>query len=139
MNIREYLFRGDTRQILYKSLDAGTLRSKAIAQNLANISTPGFQRKEVSFEDQLKDVFDKKLKADVTQEGHTDTTLGKALDRVKPFAFEAQDQALPGEVNNVDIDQEMAKLAENQILFQYALNFSGFSKFNSAITGQATQ
>ncbi len=139
MNIRDYLFNGDTRQILYKSLDAGSLRSRAIAQNLANIATPGYQRKEVSFEDQLQNLLEKKIKADATQEGHAETRLGKALDEVKPYAYEAQDPSLPGEINNVDVDQEMAKLAENQILYNYALNFSGFTKFNAAITGQASQ
>ncbi|MDB5102934.1 MAG: flagellar basal-body rod protein FlgB, partial [Fibrobacteres bacterium] len=53
MDIRKFLFGGDTRQMAYKSLDASVLRGKAIAQNLANIETPGYKRKEVNFEEQL--------------------------------------------------------------------------------------
>ena len=53
MEIRDYLFGGDTRQMVYKSLDASAMRAKGIAHNLANVMTD-FRRKEISFESELK-------------------------------------------------------------------------------------
>ena len=37
-----------------RSLDGLSLRHKVIASNLANASTPGFKRRQVTFEDQLE-------------------------------------------------------------------------------------
>jgi flagellar basal-body rod protein FlgB len=39
---------------IIRSLDGLALRHKVAASNLANASTPGFKRREVSFEDQLE-------------------------------------------------------------------------------------
>ncbi len=138
MDIRNYLFGGATRQIVYKSLDAGALRGKAIAQNLANVMTPGYQRKEVNFEDQLKKAMEVKVPGETTQPGHMEIDKGKRLEAIKPFVYEAKDPTLPGEINNVDVDMEAAKMAENQILYNYAIKFAGFDKMNAAIKGQAS-
>ncbi|WP_195937897.1 flagellar basal body protein [Romboutsia sp. 1001713B170131_170501_G6] len=40
--------------LMKMGLDATHLRSNAIAENIANINTPGYKRKYVSFEDTLK-------------------------------------------------------------------------------------
>lgn len=42
--------------LLRTSMKAYVQRSQATASNLANIDTPGYQRINVSFEDQLRDV-----------------------------------------------------------------------------------
>lgn len=136
MDIRNFLFGGTTRQLLYKSLDASALRSRVVAQNLANVDTPGFRRKEVSFEDQLQDLMKRKLAGSVTQEDHLPFGKGVDLTKVAPKVFEAADQTLPGEINNVDVDLEAAKMAENQILYNYAIKFSGFDKYMAAIAGR---
>ncbi len=138
MNIRDYLFSGTTHQLVYKSLDASALRSRVTAQNLANVDTPGSQRMEVSFEDQLRDALKKKLPGDLTQDGHMPCGTGVDLTEVVHKVFEAKDQTLPGEINNVDVDIEAAKMAENQILYNYAIKFAGFDKFMSAIAGRAS-
>jgi flagellar basal-body rod protein FlgB len=137
MNIRDYLFSGTTRQLVYKSLDASALRSRVVAQNLANVDTPGYRRKEVSFEDQLQDALKKKVAGDTTQDGHL--PFGKKVDLtgVTPKVFEPLDQTLPGELNNVDVDMEAAKLAENQILYNFGIKFAGFDKIMSAIAGRS--
>ncbi len=136
MEIQKYLFGGTTRQIVYKSLDASTLRNKAISQNLANTMTPGYKRKEVDFEDQLRKIMDQKLTGNTTQSGHIPIGKGMDLSQLQAKAFEPQDEALPGDINNVDIDMEGAKLAENQILYNYLIKFAGFDKFNTAISGR---
>jgi flagellar basal-body rod protein FlgB len=58
-------------------------------------------------------------------------------ERVEPFAYRSQDPTLPGEINNVDVDMEAAKLAENQLLFMYGVKFIQERKADvtAAITG----
>jgi flagellar basal-body rod protein FlgB len=136
MDIRNYLFGGSTRQLVYKSLDASAMRARVTAQNLANVDTPGYKRKEVSFEDQLQDALKKKLPASTTQPDHMPFGKGVDLAAITPKVFEAPDQTLPGEINNVDVDMEAAKMAENQILFNYGIKFAGFDKLMSAIAGR---
>jgi flagellar basal-body rod protein FlgB len=137
MDVRKYLFGNETRQIAYKALDASVLRGKAIAENLANISTPGYQRKEVKFEDQLRDALKAKIAATTDQDGHMQAGKGIDLAKIDPYVFTPTDPTLPGEVNNVDVDLEGAKMAENQIYYQFLIKFVGFDKMNSAIEGRA--
>ncbi len=135
MDLRTRLFGTFTRQTVYKSLDAGAMRNRAIAQNISNINTPDYKRKEITFEDELRKVMKLKLKGVTTQPDHMEISRKAALEKVNPKVYEPKDPTLPGEINNVDIDIENAKLAENQILFQFALKFAGFEKYNAVISG----
>ncbi len=135
MDISQYLFGGATRQTIYKSLDASTLRSKVIAENLANVATPGYERKEVSFEDDLRKALEKNLPGVTDNPGHMDIQKGMDIAKIQPEVFKPIDKTLPGEINNVDVDMEMTKLAENQILYNFGIRFATFDKYNSAISG----
>ena len=134
--MQTYLFGKTTRQLVYKSLDANAKRSRAIAQNLANVSTPGYQRKEVSFEDQLQKALKIKIDGEQTSEKHMGIGRTEALKRISPEVYTSKDPVLAGEINNVDIDLEMSKLAENQIQYNFNVKFSGFDKYQAAIRGQ---
>jgi flagellar basal-body rod protein FlgB len=139
MFIHHSLFSRTSIPAVEKSLDASALRAKAIAANIANVNTPGYQRIEVEFESQLKKALDGRLPQGTGDKaGHL--PLGRPdLADVEAVAYRSQDPTKAGEVNNVDIDIEMAKLAENQLLFQYGIKFIGSSKEKilSAIKGQA--
>lgn len=136
MDVRSYLFGKTTRQMVYKSLDANMMRQRAISNNIANANTEGYLRKEVSFEDRLKAVIDKKIDGDTTNQRHMELGKVQEIQKLKPLVYEANDPTLAGEVNNVDIDMEMSKLAENQIQYQFNTRFVGFDKYLSAISGQ---
>ena len=117
-----------------KSLDAGMLRARTIANNVANVTTPGYQRVEVSFEDELRKALDRtRLKGLKTDSKHLDIGR-KDIPRVKPRAYRPVDPTLPSGVNNVDIDREMAKLAENQLRYNMGLKFlrGAYAKLNAA-------
>ncbi len=117
-----------------KSLDAGMLRGRVIANNIANVTTPGYKRVEVSFEKQLRKALDRtRLKGMKTDSKHLDIGR-KDITRVKPRAYRPNDPTLPSGVNNVDIDTEMAKLAENQLMYNFGLKFlkGAYNKLNSA-------
>jgi flagellar basal-body rod protein FlgB len=45
------------------------------------------------------------------------------LHHVQPRGYRPEDLTNPAEVNNVDVDLEMAKMAENEIAFNMAVKF----------------
>lgn len=106
-----------------KGLDAATLRGRAIADNFANVNTPGYRRIEVEFEENLRKALqENNLAGTRTDPNHG--ALGRfPLDRVKPIAVRSEDPTNPGEINNVDVDMEAAKLAETQISFNMGVRF----------------
>jgi len=83
-------------------------RHSLLTGNLANIETPGYRTKDVSFEDALQAALPQKnaLKMVRTDEAHLPTY--DASGRVKP-------QVTVG--GEVDIDKQMAKLAENNLKY----------------------
>ncbi len=139
--IKKLLFEPTSIPAVLKSLDAGMMRSKTIANNLANVTTPGYQRLEVEFEDELRKALDRnKLKGDKTHKNHLDIGR-KSLTHVNPTMYHPDDAVAPTGINNVDVDIEAAKLAENQILFNYGVKFirGKFTAIDSSIKGRAIQ
>lgn len=139
MMLKDAIYSKTSIPLVAKSLDACMLRSRAIANNLANVGTPGYQRIEVEFESKLRNALDeKKLKGTVDQNEHM--PLGKGeLEQISPIAYRSQDPTKPGEVNNVDVDIEAAKMAENQMLYMFGIRFLQSRKgdIENAIKGQA--
>lgn len=118
-----------------KGLDAYTHRGRAIANNIANVTTSGYNRIEVSFEEQLRKALDKELNMAGTRTNGNHLFLGRAeLEHVKSEGYIVQDPTNAGEVNNVDIDMEMAKLAENEIAYNFA---TAFIKDRTSTIGEA--
>ena len=90
--------------LLEKMMDTSQLRHRVISQNIANVNTPGYERLEVEFEQQLTRV----LKANASG----------ALQDLEPV-IERQ-SALPhrADGNNVNIDREIGELNRNALLYQ---------------------
>lgn len=104
-----------TSKLLARTLDFRTARQSVIAGNLANIDTPGFIPREIAFEKELQQAFDKKsIKLSKTEPGHFSTgqmVMDKSFDPnklVKEY----------GNPNELNIDKEMAKLAQNNLLYE---------------------
>jgi flagellar basal-body rod protein FlgB len=133
---RNKLFGGETRTLVYKSLDATAMRGRAIAQNIANASTPGYNRVDVNFEEQVQAAMKQQVTGMKTDEGHIEISRKASIKRIEAYSYRPNDPTNPGELNNVDIDIENAKMAENQIQHNYGLQFAGFSKIQAAIKGQ---
>jgi flagellar basal-body rod protein FlgB len=137
----ETLFNQSGIPLLVKSLDASMLRSKAIANNIANVNTPGYRRCEVTFEEELRKALDNnKIRGMRTDEKHLKLG-GQDISSINPMIEKPVDATLPSGVNNVDIDMEMSKLAENQLLYNFSARFlrGKFIKLNSAIQGKSIQ
>ncbi len=128
--------------LLQKSLDASALQNKVLDNNIANVDTPGFKRSEVVFQQQLKAALDKadsekgQLQADLTNPKDIPFYSRPDLAGVEPEVVTQNSTSLRNDGNNVDIDSEMAKLAENQIFYNTVAQITGdeFSDLKSVIT-----
>lgn len=104
----------DYINVLDKAADASWLRNEAIANNIANVDTPGYKRQDVSFETELqKALGDFRYKSMDAKVAHVRTGSLNP----QPFTdYAGYSYRLDG--NNVDIDQENIYLAENQLRYQ---------------------
>jgi flagellar basal-body rod protein FlgB len=139
--IHEAITNGTNLGLIAKSLDAGMLRARVISNNIANATTPEYKRIDVSFEEQLKKALNNsKLKGVKTNDAHLPLGGGD-ISSVKALAYRPNDPALASGVNNVDIDSEMSKLAQNQIMYNYGLKFlkGAYAKLNAAFAGRPIQ
>jgi flagellar basal-body rod protein FlgB len=96
--------------VLSKTLDAAAARQKSIANNIANVETPGYKRCRVSFEEELKRVLDRKDGHDV-REGLKSLTPTTEIDALSPSRPDG---------NNVNIDVEVSDLAKTSLKYRAA-------------------
>lgn len=119
-----------------KALDAAWTRNEVIAQNIANVDTPGYKEKTVRFEEYLADALDKSsFKGNTTDSRHIEIG-GGSLDNAKmKVTTDYKNLSTRLDGNNVDIDSEMASSAKNDIRYNVLAQSisSGFSRLRSAI------
>jgi flagellar basal-body rod protein FlgB len=102
------LFADVTTTALAKSLDAAGLRHRVIADNIANVETPGFTRSEVSFETELKQAM----------AGASDDAAIRRINTIQPSAHLDTSSPANPNGNNVSIDKEMAELTKNTLQYE---------------------
>lgn len=108
--------------LLNKAADASWKRQEVISNNIANVDTPGYKRKDVKF--------DSVLASAVNQDASLDESvidITNALDATVFTDREGLSYRLDG--NNVDIDTEADYQAQNEIKYN-ALIDSMTQEFN---------
>jgi flagellar basal-body rod protein FlgB len=106
--------------LLERSLDFRARRNTLLSSNVANIETPGYKAKDLVFEQALG----KALKAQepgpmvTTHARHLDGRMATPLELVQPQTIQSANPVGSVDGNSVDLEREMAKLAENQIAYQ---------------------
>ena len=118
--------------MLEKLVGYASIRQKVISNNISNLSTENFQREEVKFDDYLRMETGGFLKT--TRKKHFDVN---SIDGSQTIITKDKNPEMASGVNNVDIEKEMADLAENQIMFKFGLRriSSYFKNLQSAIKG----
>jgi flagellar basal-body rod protein FlgB len=119
--------------VLDKALDASNLRETVITNNLANVNTPGYKRREVDFESLLRQELDQTKwesldeKIDNVNLNHLDAGVHYDM------AAYSYDYRLDG--NNVDVDTENVELASEQLRYQLLANSvtQEFTRLSTAI------
>lgn len=131
---------GEHVTLLHSSLQGMEKRTAAINENLANIDTPNYKRKNVEFESELQrfrrfrggrdnPYLAKTNSAHMGSIGLTQTNgmhfaLGPmSLDDVKPAIWRSDTTAFRNDGNNVDIDFEMSLLAQTEITYNAVATF----------------
>ncbi|MCQ6274088.1 flagellar basal body rod protein FlgB [Bacillus sp. V3B] len=120
------LFSG-TISTLEGALRYSATKQKVISQNIANVDTPNYKAKDVSFKASLNDAVSQSLSTNRTDTRHfmfnrlSDTTA--AIMNKNQVSYNESG-------NSVDIDKEMSDLATNQIYYN-ALTERVSGKFSS--------
>lgn len=108
------LFGSSTFKALERGLDGSQLRQKAISQNIANVDTPYYKAKNVTFKQTLSEAMNQPtLQANRTNDKHVE--FSKSTN--SPLVQTNRNTMYNHNQNNVDIDFEMAELAKNQIYY----------------------
>lgn len=116
--------------VLQKAADASWYRNDVLANNIANVDTPNYKRKDVQFETYLI--------TSLSGGDSLDSNIANAdLDELQPTTYVDQSNLsyrLDG--NNVDINTESAELAKNQLRYYTLLDSMSqeFSRLKEAMT-----
>lgn len=105
----------DYVNVLDKAADAAWMRNTAIANNIANATTPGYKRQDVAFESELKKALGRS-----SDTSHMDQRVaGIKSYQLQPKVYtDLENYSYRLDGNNVDPDTENVMLAENQIKYQ---------------------
>ncbi|HET6508855.1 MAG TPA: flagellar basal body rod protein FlgB [Baekduia sp.] len=94
----------DTTQIgLERALSGSSLRQQAIAQNIANVNTPGYRRQDVDFASALHQAWN---------EGE------RGVEAVQPQTITDTSTVMRADGSSVDIDTEAAEQAKNGLTYE---------------------
>lgn len=104
---------GGTISSLEKGLSFATTKNEVIAQNIANVDTPGYKAKEVSFRDYLADAQKNVITSYKTDVRHYDFNITENKNGI----FSRDNWRVRVNGNGVNMDSEQAKLAENTIYY----------------------
>jgi len=94
----------DVVQVLEAGLRASALRGKVIASNLANLDTPGYRRKTVSFEAAF---------AEALASGRADRIARTAAEIFRPM-----DTPVDPDGNDVSLDVEVGEMVKNSARYK---------------------
>ena len=104
----------NTVNLIEQGLNYSSLKSKAISQNIANVDTPNYKAKKISF----KSIMDQQTNALNHPSFKTDSRhyeFNKPVSKGLQIMNHNTNYNSAG--NNVDMDSEMSDLATNQIYY----------------------
>jgi len=122
---------------LNAALNVSALKNKVIAENIANIDTPGYKAKNIDFKKVMEEYFSggQKVSLKTTHEKHI-----KGANSSEGFISTEfrNSPSLRNDGNDVNIDLEMYELSANGVLYSELSQLTGyqFTKLKTAITGR---
>lgn len=124
---------GGTIRSLENGLSYATLKNKTIAQNIANVDTPNYKTKEVSFKDVFNDAKSATISANRTDVRHYDFSIEIGRNGI----YSNENFRTRPNGNAVNMDAEQAKLAENTIYYNALIErINGkFNTLNTVVKG----
>lgn len=106
--------------LLQRSMDFRSRRNNVLASNIANLETPGYKAKDLVFEQALGKAMKAHLPGplNVTNPRHLDGRQILPLGEVRPEVIRTSNPVGNLDDNSVDLEREMVKLGENQVVYQ---------------------
>lgn len=125
-------------KLMEKFIDYCSIKNKTISRNIANIGTENYQRQDVEF----KDILNSNISSQSAYENKRHiklqpiSNLVSNISVVNDFKTEGT-----GDINNVDIEKEMAELAKNTLNYRFATRkiSSYYKNIQSVIRGGSGQ
>ena len=104
------------------SLDLRLLRHNVTSANVANAETPGYKAKTVDFEEALSRALDHEGLGKMHTSDSEHFLMGQgAISRARADVYDNPDINVTNDGNTVDMEKELATLADNSILYKAAL------------------
>ena len=111
----------NTTNLLAKVMSLRARNAEVISGNLANIDTPGYKARQVTFMDQLQEVLGDAEQLPLVKTHQRHLPISRSLDDVEPLVQEQESSLAGFDQNTVDLDREMAALAENNLQYNAAV------------------
>lgn len=123
---------GNSIPMAEKAMDFLWSKQQVLSANIANVDTPGYKTKYVTFEE----TFQSKLKA-AAQTGDR-KLISSAITNAKWEVKNTYNETSRLDGNNVDADVELVELTRSALQYQYLLNSVNFDhrRLTSVIKGQ---
>jgi flagellar basal-body rod protein FlgB len=118
------LFSGDIQGLIESATDATWYKQQVIADNIANIATPGFKAKTVEF----GIVLDNVMKED--SYGNEIGSEGLRRARLGVYTYEKPSTRQQLDGNNVDIDKERIALTDTQYQYSALIDYMNSTYLN---------
>jgi flagellar basal-body rod protein FlgB len=124
------IFGDDALAVQSRALDAAALRQQLIANNLANVNTPGYKRQDVAFES--------KMARALAQRRAGTSAIGNPIEAVKAEIVTQSGNSVRADGNNVDMESENVNAAINTLRYEaLTQTVAGyFTGLKAAITGR---
>lgn len=107
-----------TLKALAASLNFRTMRQELLSSNIVNADTPGYKAQRISFEEALARAIDVDDQQNLnTEDAQHYNVGGGGFANLQPEVYEDPNGVVSEDGNTVDRDAELAKMAENKILY----------------------
>lgn len=106
--------------LLFKQLSFRSERQKVISSNIANIDTPKYKTKELSFDDHLNNSKTQSIRLATTNSMHIQ--IQDVVKQPKYDLFEVKGLDEQNDGNNVNLDTQMSEMSKNNTIFSAIQN-----------------
>jgi flagellar basal-body rod protein FlgB len=113
---------GKTTDALGAAIQFRLLKQNVTSSNIANAETPGYKAKKIDFEEALSRAVDIHGLGEMsaTHKDHFPVN-GNSISKVRADVYDNPDITVTNDGNTVDLEREMAELAENSIVYNAAI------------------
>ena len=123
---------GNSMPMSAKSLDFLWTKQKVISNNIANVDTPGFKSKYVTFEETFRN------RLEAASKTGDKASMPRAINNSGWVVHNTSDETARADGNNVQLDTEMMEMTRTALQYQYLLSSvnGDIQRFTTAVKGQ---